>query len=283
MLISYPWDTEALGLALIGVASGVGTACVVCGVWEHEDPLTTTAFFAPAVSIVPHHLSRSKLWLLQGPGDMSQLPLFLQSFGLWNPCRQCHSRSLFMESDLLQLLLPWRKKQGGVRISPCNLEMLTPVPVSSSVWSLQLWQSSSEVCIAVLVTVSQCLCVWANLVRTHLGQSNVLSFPLVHFLSQAPEGESQPMTEVDLFISTQRIKVLNADTQVLTGSHLPRGWSLAWQLGGCALVCRAAVPRCWLPHKLEGCVCSACCRAGGWGMGRDLVGRTGALKDQRKK
>ncbi|XP_038625544.1 amyloid-beta A4 precursor protein-binding family A member 1 isoform X1 [Tachyglossus aculeatus] len=31
---------------------------------------------------------------------------------------------------------------------------------------------------------------------------------------KAPEGESQPMTEVDLFISTQRIKVLNADTQV---------------------------------------------------------------------
>lgn len=34
------------------------------------------------------------------------------------------------------------------------------------------------------------------------------------FILQAPEGESQPMTEVDLFISTQRIKVLNADTQV---------------------------------------------------------------------
>lgn len=31
---------------------------------------------------------------------------------------------------------------------------------------------------------------------------------------QAPEGESQPMTEVDLFISTKRIKVLTADTQV---------------------------------------------------------------------
>ncbi|XP_041646712.1 amyloid-beta A4 precursor protein-binding family A member 3 [Cheilinus undulatus] len=31
---------------------------------------------------------------------------------------------------------------------------------------------------------------------------------------KAPEGESQPMTEVDLFISTQRIKVLTADTQV---------------------------------------------------------------------
>lgn len=38
------------------------------------------------------------------------------------------------------------------------------------------------------------------------------------FSPQAPEGESQPMTEVDLFISTQRIKVLNADTQVLSGS-----------------------------------------------------------------
>lgn len=42
----------------------------------------------------------------------------------------------------------------------------------------------------------------------------------VHFSSQAPEGESQPMTEVDLFISTQRIKVLNADTQVVM-SWLP--------------------------------------------------------------
>ncbi|MGH0182181.1 UNVERIFIED_CONTAM: hypothetical protein FKN15_008672 [Acipenser sinensis] len=31
---------------------------------------------------------------------------------------------------------------------------------------------------------------------------------------KAPEGESQPMTEVDLFISTKRIKVLSADTQI---------------------------------------------------------------------
>ncbi|XP_041098506.1 amyloid-beta A4 precursor protein-binding family A member 1-like, partial [Polyodon spathula] len=30
---------------------------------------------------------------------------------------------------------------------------------------------------------------------------------------KAPDGESQPMTEVDLFISTRRIKVLSADTQ----------------------------------------------------------------------
>ncbi|XP_042560071.1 amyloid-beta A4 precursor protein-binding family A member 3 isoform X2 [Clupea harengus] len=37
---------------------------------------------------------------------------------------------------------------------------------------------------------------------------------------KAPEGESQPMTEVDLFISTQRIKVLNADTQAMMDHSL---------------------------------------------------------------
>ncbi|TRY97479.1 hypothetical protein DNTS_008213 [Danionella cerebrum] len=35
----------------------------------------------------------------------------------------------------------------------------------------------------------------------------------------APEGESQPMTEVDLFISTQRIKVLSTDTQEAMMDH----------------------------------------------------------------
>uniref|UniRef100_H3CKQ4 Amyloid-beta A4 precursor protein-binding family A member 3 n=1 Tax=Tetraodon nigroviridis TaxID=99883 RepID=H3CKQ4_TETNG len=35
----------------------------------------------------------------------------------------------------------------------------------------------------------------------------------------APEGESQPMTEVDLFISTKRIKVLTADTQETMMDH----------------------------------------------------------------
>ncbi|XP_069891808.1 amyloid-beta A4 precursor protein-binding family A member 1 isoform X2 [Dipodomys merriami] len=39
---------------------------------------------------------------------------------------------------------------------------------------------------------------------------------------KAPEGESQPMTEVDLFISTQRIKVLNADTQMISCSQLTK-------------------------------------------------------------
>uniref|UniRef100_A0A8C7M2P8 Amyloid-beta A4 precursor protein-binding family A member 3 n=1 Tax=Oncorhynchus mykiss TaxID=8022 RepID=A0A8C7M2P8_ONCMY len=36
---------------------------------------------------------------------------------------------------------------------------------------------------------------------------------------KAPEGESQPMTEVDLFISTQRIKILSADTQEAMMDH----------------------------------------------------------------
>lgn len=36
---------------------------------------------------------------------------------------------------------------------------------------------------------------------------------------KAPEGESQPMTEVDLFISTQRIKVLTTDTQEAMMDH----------------------------------------------------------------
>ncbi|GAA6102436.1 amyloid-beta A4 precursor protein-binding family A member 3 [Tachysurus ichikawai] len=36
---------------------------------------------------------------------------------------------------------------------------------------------------------------------------------------KAPEGESQPMTEVDLFISTQRIKVLSAESQEAMMDH----------------------------------------------------------------
>uniref|UniRef100_A0A3P8T3A0 PID domain-containing protein n=1 Tax=Amphiprion percula TaxID=161767 RepID=A0A3P8T3A0_AMPPE len=47
---------------------------------------------------------------------------------------------------------------------------------------------------------------------------------------KAPEGESQPMTEVDLFISTQRIKVLTADTQVLCPAN---------DSSGCCAVLRA--------------------------------------------
>ncbi len=47
---------------------------------------------------------------------------------------------------------------------------------------------------------------------------------------QASEGEPQPMTEVDLFISTQRIKVLNADSQVHTltnAQHTVRNYKIS--------------------------------------------------------
>lgn len=50
------------------------------------------------------------------------------------------------------------------------------------------------------------------------GGAFILS-PIGNYSLQAPEGESQPMTEVDLFISTKRIKVLTADTQVLLCLH----------------------------------------------------------------
>ncbi|KAM6991485.1 amyloid-beta A4 precursor protein-binding family A member 1 isoform 2-T2 [Passerculus sandwichensis] len=47
---------------------------------------------------------------------------------------------------------------------------------------------------------------------------------------KASEGESQPMTEVDLFISTQRIKVLNADTQAqLIAQSIGQAFSVAYQ------------------------------------------------------
>lgn len=43
--------------------------------------------------------------------------------------------------------------------------------------------------------------------------------PCVLALQQSADGEAQTLTEVDLFISTQRIKVLNADSQVSVKQH----------------------------------------------------------------
>jgi len=37
---------------------------------------------------------------------------------------------------------------------------------------------------------------------------------------QAPDGESQPSTEVDLFISTEKIMVLNTDLKVSDDANL---------------------------------------------------------------
>ena len=48
---------------------------------------------------------------------------------------------------------------------------------------------------------------------------------------KAPEGESQPSVEVDLFISTDRVKVLNADTQEPMMDHTLRSISYIADIG----------------------------------------------------
>ncbi|XP_015679142.1 amyloid-beta A4 precursor protein-binding family A member 1 [Protobothrops mucrosquamatus] len=61
---------------------------------------------------------------------------------------------------------------------------------------------------------------------------------------KVPEGESQPMTEVDLFISTQRIKVLNADTQETMMDHPLRTISYIADIGNIVvLMARRRMPR----------------------------------------
>ncbi|KAM6037353.1 amyloid-beta A4 precursor protein-binding family A member 1-like isoform 2-T2 [Chlamydotis macqueenii] len=61
---------------------------------------------------------------------------------------------------------------------------------------------------------------------------------------KAPEGESQPMTEVDLFISTQRIKVLNAETQETMMDHPLRTISYIADIGNIVvLMARRRMPR----------------------------------------
>ncbi|XP_068856602.1 amyloid-beta A4 precursor protein-binding family A member 1-like [Aphelocoma coerulescens] len=53
---------------------------------------------------------------------------------------------------------------------------------------------------------------------------------------KASEGESQPVTEVDLFISTQRIKVLNADTQETMMDHPLRTISYIADIGNIVIL-----------------------------------------------
>ncbi|MEE6459296.1 hypothetical protein FKM82_000593 [Ascaphus truei] len=61
---------------------------------------------------------------------------------------------------------------------------------------------------------------------------------------KAAEGEAQPMTEVDLFISTQRIKVLNADTQETMMDHPLRTISYIADIGNIVvLMARRRLPR----------------------------------------
>ncbi|XP_075300577.1 amyloid-beta A4 precursor protein-binding family A member 3 isoform X2 [Opisthocomus hoazin] len=61
---------------------------------------------------------------------------------------------------------------------------------------------------------------------------------------KAPDGESQPMTEVDLFVSTQRIKVLTADTQEAMMDHSLQTISYIADIGSLVvLMARRKLPR----------------------------------------
>ncbi|XP_007431846.1 amyloid-beta A4 precursor protein-binding family A member 3 isoform X1 [Python bivittatus] len=61
---------------------------------------------------------------------------------------------------------------------------------------------------------------------------------------KAPEGESQPMTEVDLFVSTQRIKVLSADSQEAMMDHHLQTISYIADIGNIVvLMARRKLPR----------------------------------------
>uniref|UniRef100_A0A8C1Y3Y7 Amyloid beta (A4) precursor protein-binding, family A, member 2b n=1 Tax=Cyprinus carpio TaxID=7962 RepID=A0A8C1Y3Y7_CYPCA len=62
--------------------------------------------------------------------------------------------------------------------------------------------------------------------------------------AQSPEGEVQTLTEVDLFISTQRIKVLNADTQETMMDNALRTISYIADIGNIVvLMARRRMPR----------------------------------------
>ncbi|XP_010148402.1 PREDICTED: amyloid beta A4 precursor protein-binding family A member 3 [Eurypyga helias] len=65
---------------------------------------------------------------------------------------------------------------------------------------------------------------------------------------KAPEGESQPMTGVDLFVSTQRIKVLTADTQEAMMDHSLQTISYIADIGSLVVL----MARRKLPQRSEG-------------------------------
>lgn len=136
MPASYPWDIETLGFFLNRVAWVWGgyCFCVAWVVWEHKDPLTRTASHCLVCTCCKHCLpSLEQEQALTSPGSwaVSQSPLFLLLLGS-KTFTESAILSHCSESDLLQCVtasIGWGE-QRGVCISPCNLEMLTPVPVS---------------------------------------------------------------------------------------------------------------------------------------------------------
>lgn len=69
-----------------------------------------------------------------------------------------------------------------------------------------------------------------------------------HFLPlQAPDGETQPMTDVDLFVSTKRVKVLTAGSQVLATLRRVPGWTRSSALSPSGLSLQEAL----MDHALQ--------------------------------
>lgn len=66
-------------------------------------------------------------------------------------------------------------------------------------------------------------------------------------MTQAPDGETQPSTEVDLFISTEKIMVLNTDLKEIMMDHALRTISYIADIG--ELVVLMARRRCFLTHQ----------------------------------
>ncbi|KAM9242938.1 amyloid-beta A4 precursor protein-binding family A member 3 isoform 2-T2 [Dugong dugon] len=77
---------------------------------------------------------------------------------------------------------------------------------------------------------------------------------------KAPAGETQPMTEVDLFISTKRIKVLTADTQEAMMDHALQTISYIANIGSMlVLMARRRVARRPTPHDHSRRLCKMIC------------------------
>lgn len=59
------------------------------------------------------------------------------------------------------------------------------------------------------------------LIRNLIFLTKIIS-QISHFQALAPDGENQPSTEVDLFISTEKIMVLNTDLKEIMMDHALR-------------------------------------------------------------
>lgn len=70
----------------------------------------------------------------------------------------------------------------------------------------------------------------------------------VTLITQAPDGDTQPSTEVDLFISTEKIMVLNTDLKEIMMDHALRTISYIADIGDLVVL---MARRRFVPHEME--------------------------------